>query len=182
MRLLIFVLLTLAFATSADASVYKSCVDQCYDTQLECRRNASGLDEQLLCSEEIPPCEERCSEAALAARPPAREGGAYDKLMLLRPGIDDLGMTLGQWVACTEKFLHEAVAQGHRSPPTKGIDLVEDGSRVTVTLPGQTQDIHFDYVDAGSYMVMSAIRVGDQTTRNPDEFWQTAITFASACD
>ena len=176
----ILLVAVLAISTPASATGFVDCFSQCLNRLTECWENSADVTGEV-CSVELDTCKELCIAAALAAKPPAREGGAYDKPMLLRPGVDDLGISLGQWVACGEKTLQEAAERGNLPPITEDVELIEDEGRATVIFPDDPETVYFDYVVAEDFVVMSAIRVGDKTTRNPDDFWKFSMLYVDAC-
>lgn len=176
----ILLIAALAISTPASATGFVDCFSQCVNRLMECLENSADVTGEV-CTVELAMCQEHCTAAALAAKPPAREGGAYDKPMLLRPGVDDLGISLGQWVACGEKTLQEAAERGDLPPITEDVELVEDEGRATVIFPDNPETVYFDYDVAEDFVVMSAIRVGDKTTRNPDDFWKISMLYVDAC-
>ena len=86
--------------------------------------------------------------------PPPRTGGHYDKLMLVRPGIDDFGITLGQWVACVDKSRLSTLPA---DAPQRDRDIVlrADARHARLTLPGKNNDIRMEFKVQPEYVLLT---------------------------
>ena len=101
--------------------------------------------------------------------------------MLVRNGIDDFGLSLGQFAACTEKTIDQHVSAGNRPPPTKGIELVDDGDRVTLIIPGVNNDVHLEYVVTEDMVLLEYVKVAHVTASDFDNKWQITVMLAASC-
>ncbi len=72
-----------------------------------------------------------------------RTGGVYDRPMLVRPGIDDLGITVGKFLACTEETLSNAVRHAGRDPSLSNrVEVKSSDQSMRLTAAGQSGPIH----------------------------------------
>ena len=78
---------------------------------------------------------------------PAFANPHMNKPMLIREGIDDLGISLGWYVDCIEKTIQVAVDERWRPPPKKEIEVKWNKllDKIKVIVPGVTRNIvlHF---------------------------------------
>ena len=118
---------------------------------------------------------------AVHANPPPRTGGMYDKTLIVRSGIDDFGISLGQWVACVEETLERAVKNGDRPPPATDIEFEDKGNRATLMLPGTNKVVYFDFVGLQDYALMRKMRIGSLAESRPNQLLRIAITLGAAC-
>ena len=90
--------------------------------------------------------------------PPPRTGEFYDKPLVLRDGIDDLGMSFGQFVSCVEQTIEFFVAQGRRSHTP--VTVTSSGNRVTMFMYGATGDeIHLRFSNRPGYIILDSVEI-----------------------
>ena len=90
--------------------------------------------------------------------PPPRTGELYDKPLVLRDGIDDLGMSFGQFISCAEQTIEFFVAQGQR-PPTP-ITVTSSGNQITMFMYGATGDeIYLRFSNHPGYIFLDSVEI-----------------------
>ena len=118
--------------------------------------------------------------ATASELPAPRMGEVYDRSMILRDGIDDFGMTLGQFVSCIQATREANLPPGDPLL-SRLLELEVDGDTATLTLPGKSRDFDFLYVVKRGHVLMTEVRApGVRITSFRDKF-QVATTLAAAC-
>ena len=101
--------------------------------------------------------------------------------MFLRHGIDDLGLTLGQFAACAEETILQFVESGQRAPLTKDIRLVENENQAILVIPGQRRDVYLEYVITPEFALLDRIEVANVEDSTFNAKWQMTMLLADAC-
>ena len=114
--------------------------------------------------------------------PPPRTGGLYDKTMLVRNGIDDFGLTLGQFVACVDETRRQLLpADDERLRRKIRLFDTEAAGEATLIVPGKTLDFNFEFVVKEDFVFLSEVWGDGKTYSSFDEKWAIVVTVASAC-
>ncbi len=72
-----------------------------------------------------------------------RTGGVYDRPMLVRPGINDLGITVGKFVDCAEETISAAVQHSGRDSSLSNRVAVRTADQsMTLTAAGGSGPLH----------------------------------------
>ena len=90
-------------------------------------------------------------------------GGIYDRPVIIRPGIDDIGMSFGRFAACTRKTVNRAVEQGLRPPLHKEIQIEVVQNSATLTIPGNDENLEFVFSITRQVAYLKQIVMGRET-------------------
>ena len=113
---------------------------------------------------------------------PIQAADIASKPLLLRSGIDDLGMTVAEFVRCIEGTIDEAVASGMRTRPNEPVQLrsVERGTEIVV--PGINRDVYLDIKEYNDFAIVWRVRVGNVASdTDPDAIYALAVMLGDSC-
>ena len=112
--------------------------------------------------------------------PPPRICEHCDKPMLIQPGIDDLGLTLGQFIACLDKTRRMLLPADDKRL-RRDIEWSTYGAEGTLRLPGETRDFYFSYALRVDHVLWTTVKTRGLRTSETDAKWGMAVNLASAC-
>ena len=117
-----------------------------------------------------------------APLPAPRSGGFYDQPLVLRPGIDDLFMSFGQFVSCLEHTLEYFAAQGSRPQHLSEVEVTSVRNEVTLFFYGVSDEhIYLQFTAYSGYVLMRSIETPDHIIYGWDIMLPIVHHFISAC-
>ena len=126
--------------------------------------------------------EERRRAERAAALPAPRTGGFYDQPLVLRPGIDDLFMSLGQFVSCLEHTLEYFAAQGSRPQHLSEVEVTSVRNEVTLFFYGVSGEyVYMQFTAYPGYVLLRSIETPDHIIFGYGPKWLIVSNWISAC-